>query len=251
MELAGKVALVTDSSRGIGAAIARTFAAHGALVALHGRDSEALSKTHAQILADGGEARLYRAELTSLPAIEAMRNQISVECGPLDILVASAGGSFARPSPIEEIDPVEWDAALTGNLTATFLTVRAFLPEMKSRRSGNIITLSWAAARKPYPVAPVAYAAAKAGVQIFTQDLAAQVGAFGIRANCIAPETILTERNRQRIPPDRLEAMRLQHPIPRLGRPDDISEAALYLASERSSWVTGIILDVAGGAVLV
>jgi 3-oxoacyl-[acyl-carrier protein] reductase len=122
---------------------------------------------------------------------------------------------------------------------------------MKARGSGNIITLSSAAARKPYPVAPVPYAAAKAGVQIFTQDLAAQVGPFGIVANCIAPETILTERNKERIPAEKQEAFRRQHPIQRLGRPEDIGEAALYLASSRSSWITGIVLDVAGGAVMV
>tara|TARA_R110002020_G_scaffold152976_3_gene332097 strand:+ start:418 stop:1173 length:756 start_codon:yes stop_codon:yes gene_type:complete len=251
MELAGKTALVTGSSRGIGAAIARTFAANGAVVILQGRDQDALARVHGQILSEGGKASVYVADLTILPDIEAMRSKIADDCDPVDILVANAGGSFARPALIEEIDPLEWNAAITGNLTATFLTVRAFLPDMKKRGSGNIITLSSAAARKPYPVAPVAYAAAKAGVQIFTQDLAAQVGPFGIRANCIAPETILTERNEPRIPPDRLEAMRLQHPIPRLGRPEDVGQAALYLASERSSWVTGIILDVAGGAVLV
>lgn len=251
MELAGKIALVTGSSRGIGAAIARTFAGNGAFVILHGRDREALATVHAGIIAAGGQAAVYAADLANAAEIEAMREQIDTECGSVDILVANAGGSFARPALIEEIDPNEWNAAIAGNLTATFLTVRAFLPGMKTRGAGNIITLSSAAARKPYPVAPVPYAAAKAGVQIFTQDLAAQVGPFGIRANCIAPETILTDRNQERIPADRLEAMRLQHPIPRLGRPEDIGEAALYLASERSSWVTGIILDVAGGAVLV
>src|SRR5688572_1263667 len=113
----------------------------------------------------------------------------------------------------------KWNASISANLTTTFMTVRAFLPGMKVRGSGNIITLSSAAARKPYPVAPVPYAAAKAGVQIFTQDLAAQAGPFGVRANCIAPETILTERNRERIPVDRQEALRQQHPIPRLGTP--------------------------------
>jgi 3-oxoacyl-[acyl-carrier protein] reductase len=99
-------------------------------------------------------------------------------------------------------------------------------------------------------MAPVAYAAAKAGVQIFTQDLAAQVGPFGIRGNCIAPETILTERNRERIPVEKQEEFRQLHPIRRLGQPQDVGEAALYLASDRASWITGIVLDVAAGAVM-
>ena len=251
MELTNKTALVTGSSRGIGAAIARTFAANGAFVILHGRDADALQAVSGEIHNAGGRASIYTADLTDPSQIESMRLEIDAECGPVDILVANAGGSFARPGLIEEIDPAEWNASIAGNLTATFLTVRAFLPGMKARGSGNIITLSSAAARKPYPVAPVPYAAAKAGVQIFTQDLAAQAGPFGIRANCIAPETILTERNLNNIPADRQEMLRQQHPLPRLGRPEDVSEAALYLASDRSSWVTGVILDIAGGAVLV
>jgi 3-oxoacyl-[acyl-carrier protein] reductase len=190
------------------------------------------------------------ADLTNSKEIDAMRAKIEKEWGAVDILVANAGGGFARPALVEDINLTEWRAAIEGNLTATFLTIRAFLPGMKKRGSGSIITLSSAAARKPYPMAPVAYAAAKAGVQIFTQDLAAQVGPFGIRANCIAPETILTERNKERIPVEKQEEFRQLHPIRRLGQPQDVGEAALYLASDRASWITGIVLDVAGGAVM-
>ena len=97
----------------------------------------------------------------------------------------------------------------------------------------------------------MAYAAAKAGVELLTQDVAAQAGPFNVRVNCIAPETILTERNLERIP----EAQRAQlvdaHPIKRLGTPEDIARAALFLASDSATWITGVILDVAGGAVMV
>jgi 3-oxoacyl-[acyl-carrier protein] reductase len=94
------------------------------------------------------------------------------------------------------------------------------------------------------------YAAAKAGIQLLTQELAAQVGPFGIRANCIAPETILTERNQQRIPAELKPELVEQHPIKRLGTPEDVAQAALFLASDQAAWITGIIIDVAGGAVL-
>ncbi|MFN7022955.1 MAG: SDR family NAD(P)-dependent oxidoreductase [Pseudorhizobium sp.] len=251
MDLDNRIALVTGSSRGIGTAIAKTFAANGATVILHGRDKDALTSVRGEIEASGGRAVYQTADLTSIDDIDAMRARIETEFGTPDILVVNAGGSFARPALVEEIDPDEWRASIEGNLTATFLTVQAFLPGMTARGSENIITLSSAAARKPYPVAPVPYAAAKAGVQIFTQDLAAQVGPFGMVSNCIAPETILSGRNKERIPADKQEAFRRQHPLQRLGRPEGIGEAALYLASSRSSWVTGIVLDVGGGAVMV
>jgi 3-oxoacyl-[acyl-carrier protein] reductase len=131
------------------------------------------------------------------------------------------------------------------------LTIKSVLPGMKQRKSGSIVTISSAAARRPHPNSPIPYAAAKAGVQILTQDLAAQVGPHGIRVNCIAPETILTERNEQRIPAEQQRALVEAHPIRRLGTPEDVAQAALYLVSDESAWITGIILDVAGGSVLV
>ena len=111
--------------------------------------------------------------------------------------------------------------------------------------------MSSAAARRPHPGSPVAYAAAKAGIELLTKDLAAQAGPFGVRAACIAPETILTERNQQQIPADLQEQLVTNHPIRRLGTPEDVAEAALFLASDRASWISGIVLDVAGGSVLV
>jgi 3-oxoacyl-[acyl-carrier protein] reductase len=140
---------------------------------------------------------------------------------------------------------------LDGNLTATFLTIKSFLPGMKERRAGNIITISSAAGRRPHPRSPIAYSVAKAGIELMTQDVAAQAGPYCIRANCIAPETILTERNKQRIPDEQRAALIEDHPIKRLGTPDDVARAALFLASEDASWITGVILDVAGGAVMV
>ena len=115
---------------------------------------------------------------------------------------------------------------------------------------GSIITLSSAAGRKPHPQAPIPYSAAKAGIQILTQEVAAQAGPYGIRVNCIAPEMILTERNLQRISEAQQKSSADQHPLKRLGTPDDIARAALFLASEQADWITGIVLDVAGGAVM-
>jgi 3-oxoacyl-[acyl-carrier protein] reductase len=246
--LDGKVALVTGSSRGIGAAIARRFAREGAKVAVHGRDAAALSAVHSEIEQFGGRAIQAAADVTSYPAIEAMRNRIEQELGPIDILVANAGGSPVPPGSIEDVSESDWRASVDANLTATFLTVKSVLPGMKQRRSGNIITISSAAGHRPHVRSPVAYAAAKAGIELFTKDLALQAGPFGIRANCLAPETILTERNLQQIPEKIRESLVDMHPIRRLGVPDDVAGAALFLVSEDSGWITGMVIDVSGGA---
>jgi 3-oxoacyl-[acyl-carrier protein] reductase len=249
--LEGKVALVTGSSRGIGAAVARCFAREGARVAAHGRDASALTAEVEAIRRDGGIAIAVTGDVTRVEDLERMRDEIERELGTVDILVANAGGNFTMPGPFEDIPVDGWRASLEGNLTATFLTIKTFLPAMKRRGAGNIITISSAAARRPHPRSPVAYAAAKAGIQMLTQHLAVQVGPSGIRANCIAPETILTERNAQQIPDEIKPKLVDMHPIKRLGTPEDVAQTALFLASDRSAWITGMIVDVTGGAVIV
>ncbi len=249
--LAGKVALVTGSSRGIGAAIAKRFAREGARVVVHGRDEQALSAIAGEIERSGGKAIHVTADVTKFAEIETMRGEVERELGPIDILVANAGGSFTAPGPLEEISEEGWHASIDGNLTATFLTIKGILPGMKQRKAGNIITISSAAARRPYPQSPLPYAAAKAGIQILTQVIAAQAGPYGVRVNCIAPETILTERNTARIPDAQKKALLDMHPIKRLGKSEDVAGAALFLASDDAGWISGVVLDVAGGSVMV
>jgi 3-oxoacyl-[acyl-carrier protein] reductase len=249
-DLQGRVAVVSGSSRGIGAAIATLFANHGAEVVVHGRDAPAVGAVVSQIERTGRKAIGIAADLTRYVEIEQMREKVESRLGPVELLVANAGGSTVPPAPIEEISESDWRGSIDGNLTATFLTIKAFLPGMKERGRGNIITISSAAARRPSGRSPLAYAAAKAAIELMSKQLAVQVGPDGIRVNCIAPETILTERNERLIPDDIREQLRITHPIRRLGLPDDVAEAALFLASERSGWISGVTLDVAGGSVV-
>ena len=248
--LSGKVALVTGSSRGIGAAIARRFAEAGAHVAVHGRDAAAVETVCRAIIEGGGRAMAVLGDVTRQPDIERIRGEVEAELGRVDILVANAGGNLSPPGPLENIDDERWRATIDANLTATFLTIKSFLPGMKARRSGAIVTISSTAARRPHPNSPIAYAAAKAGIQLLTQDVAMQAGPFGVRVNCIAPETILTERNREQIPINIQETLIEAHPLRRLGTPEDVAAAALYLVSDDASWITGVVLDVAGGSVM-
>jgi 3-oxoacyl-[acyl-carrier protein] reductase len=251
MRMKDQVVWVTGSSRGIGAGIARRFAAEGAKVALHGRDEAALAAVRADIESAGGRAVGVVGDVTRFADVDRMRNEIEAGLGPIDVLVANAGGSFTPPGPLEEVTEAGWRASIDGNLTATFLTLKSVLPGMKARRRGAIVTVSSAAGRRAHPRSPIPYAAAKAGVELLTQDVAAQVGPFGIRVNCIAPETILTERNEQRIPAPQREELARAHPLPRLGTAEDCARAVLFLASEEAAWITGVVLDVAGGATMV
>ena len=249
-EFDGKVVLVTGSSRGIGAAIAKAFAAEGGRVALHGRDTAALFTVEAGIVNAGGTAKAFTAELTKSEEVEAMRKAIEAAFGVVDILIVNAGGNFTPPAPLEDIPEEGWRLTVDANLTASYLTIKSFLPGMKASGSGNIVTMSSAAARMPNAHSPIAYGAAKAGIIVLTQDLAAQVGKFGIRVNCITPSTILTDRNLAQIAPETREMILKAHALKQLGKPEDVAEAALFLASERSAWITGVTLDVAGGYVM-
>lgn len=248
--LTDRVAVITGSSRGIGAAIAALFAAEGAHVVVHGRDPAALEAVRADIATGGGDVLAVTADLRNLDEIEAMRASVEDRFGPADILVANAGGSPVRPGPVEDISEAEWRTSVEANLTATFLTIKAFLPGMKRLGRGCIITMSSAAARRPTVNSPVGYLAAKSGIQALTQAVALQAGPAGVRANCLAPETIMTERNEQQIPESIRDSLIATHPVRRLGTPADVAHAALFLAADTSGWISGTTLDIAGGSVL-
>ena len=172
------------------------------------------------------------------------------EFGPVELLAAFAGGGIIKPGPAEKVTEQEWHSVLDGNLTATFLTVKSFLPGMIERRSGSIVTMASTAGRLPSQ-APVPYSAAKAGILMFSRNLANEVAQFGIRVNALMPGTILTPfverylKESYADPEEGMASIRKRQLSSELGRPEDVAGAALYLASDESKFVmaSGLVID--------
>jgi len=247
-DLAGKVAVVTGGSGGIGAATCRLLASNGVKVAVNGRDEAKIGAVVDAIRSTGGEALGVAADCTDLAAVERMRKQTEEILGPVGVVAAFAGGGRARPGPVAQTTEEEWHSTVDANLTATFLTLKSFLPGMIERGGGSIVTMASSAARFPTG-APTPYGAAKAGVIMLTSQVANEVGSHNVRVNCLAPHTVLVERTRRFMPEEQQRRIAAQIPLRRLGTPEDVALATLFLASESSSWITGVTLDVAGGTV--
>ena len=247
-DLDGKVAVVTGGSGGIGAATCRLLAANGVKVAVNGREEARIAAVVDAIRSAGGVAIGVAADCSDLTAVELMREQAEEELGPVEVVAAFVGGGRARPGPIAQTTEEEWRSTVDANLTATFFTLKSFLPGMISRGAGSVVTMASSAARFPTG-APAPYAAAKAAVISLTGQVANEVGDQGVRVNCLAPHTVLVGRTQRLMPEEQQRMMAAQIPLGRLGTPEDVALATLFLASESSSWITGVTLDVAGGKV--
>ena len=250
-DLRGKVVLVTGSSRGLGAETCRAFAANGSKVVVNGRGQEAIDAVVNEIREQGGEATGVAADCTQLSDLEAMRKTVTTAFGPVDVLAAFVASGDSRPGPLETVTEEAWRGSVDGSLTSTFLTLKTFLPAMIERKSGAVITMASAAARLPHVEAPLAYSAAKAGVVMLTRNVAVQVAPYSVRVNCLAPSAILNDRMRQVMSQEQQEQLAASFPLGRIGRAEDVAQATLFLASDASSWITGITLDIAGGRITV
>jgi 3-oxoacyl-[acyl-carrier protein] reductase len=248
-DLGGRVALVTGGSRGIGAATCRRLAADGVRVAIGGRDEKAISAVCADIIKAGGTALPVPADVTDAQALQAAIDEITRELGPITILAAFAGGNGA-PTPSTQLTADRWRAVLESDLTATFLTISAVLPAMIGAGGGSIVTMSSAAGRAPSE-ANVAYAVAKAGVAMLTRHLANELGPQQVRVNCLAPSAVRNEKMERYMSTEQFAQLAAAFPLGRIGEPADVAAAAAFLASDASSWITGVTLDLSGGRVIV
>ncbi len=247
LRLDGKRALITGATKGIGADIARTFAAAGATLVLSGRDRAQLDAARTTLAADFGvEVAVAQIDLADPQAPAELAAHAGSVFGGLDILVNNAG--ISHPEPVIATDPAHFDQTIAINLRAPALLAAAVGADMvRQHIAGSIITVASAAALAPLPE-HYAYCASKAGLVMATKVLARELGAHGIRANSVCPTVVLTEMG-QRVWGEETKAapMLARIPLGRFAIPRDVSETVLWLASDAAAMISGVDIPVDGG----
>jgi len=238
--LAGRCALVTGASGGIGAEIARTLHAQGALVALSGTRREALDALAAEL---GERCAVVPANLADPAAADALVGAAEAALGPLDILVNNAG--VTRDGLVLRMKDEDWASVLDVNLGAAFRLSRASLKGMLRRRRGRIVSIG-SIVGETGNAGQANYAAAKAGLVGLTKALAAEAASRGITVNCISPGFIDTPMTAS-LNESQRSALSGRIPLGRLGQPADVAAACVFLASDEAGWITGATLHVNGG----
>jgi NAD(P)-dependent dehydrogenase (short-subunit alcohol dehydrogenase family) len=241
--LAGRVALVTGASRGIGAACARALLAAGASVSIGARDEHSLF-TLADSLDAPGRVLALATDVTDAAALGRLIEATVERFGRLDAAINSAG-TIHRPAPIADIDPDEFDRVVATDLRGVYLSMRAEIPAMLEAGGGTIVNISSAAGIKGVP-GMSAFAAAKAGVIALTRTAALDYSGRNIRVNAIAPGPILAGPILNG-PPQAREQVAAMVPVRRMGQPEEVAAAAVWLSSGQSSFVTGTTLVIDGG----
>ena len=243
MKLSGKVALVTGGSRGIGFATAKILSEHGATVTITAKNKERLEKAVLEI----PNAIGIVADIRKTDEVKNVVNKIIEKFGKLDILVNNAG-IFPEIKKLHEIDEDEWNKVLDVNLTGQFRYTKESIPHLQ-KTSGSIINISSDAGIKAYQGFNAdAYSASKAALILLTKCWALEYSKNKIRVNCICPGVVDTDMTKPFLKTDKdREFMDNEHPIGRIGQPEEVANAVLYFASDDASWTTGAILTVDGG----
>jgi 3-oxoacyl-[acyl-carrier protein] reductase len=245
--LEGKIALVTGASRGLGRAMATALSQAGAHVVLVARDAGRLAEVAEGLIAQGGKATVLALDLCDEAAVRSGVREVGQRLGRIDILVNNAG--IIRRGTIETMTEEDWDRVIAVNLKGTFNCCRAVIDPMKRQGCGNIVNVSSIAAKTGDITSAPGYGSAKAGGDALMKTLARQLAPCGIRVNAVAPHAIETEMSAQ-WPEEKRREIIASIPLGRLGRPEDVAEAVLFLASESASFITGEILDVNGGMLM-
>jgi NAD(P)-dependent dehydrogenase (short-subunit alcohol dehydrogenase family) len=245
LDFAGRVVLVTGAGSGIGHGIAARFAAAGAAIAVHYHTSAAGAEALAQQVAErGGRAVAVQADLTDAASVAGLVARVVAALGRLDVLVNNAG--IYPLHGLLDMTPEQWDAVVDANLRSVFLCTQAAAKQMITQGEGGaIVNITSIEAENPAPMHSH-YNAAKGGVLMHTRAAAGELGPHGIRVNAVAPGLIWRDGIEQGWP-DGVARYRRAAPLGRLGMPEDVADACLFLASPGARWITGASLTVDGG----
>ncbi len=239
-----QVCIVTGASRGIGEAIARRFYSAGARLALLDVNGEGAGQVAGSLDPSGDRTLSVRADVSAEKEVQGAVEKTVERFGRIDVVVNCAG--ILRHLPIEQMSLEDFESVVRVNLTGTFIVCRAVVPVMKKQGRGKIVNMASLAGRTGRPGVGVNYAASKAGIIGLTRTLAREVGPAGIYVNAIAPGPILTRLTRQ-VPAEVFAQWNVGRAVNKDGLPEDVAEAALFLASDQSDWITGMTLDINGG----
>lgn len=244
-----RVAIVTGAGRGLGEAIARTLAAHGARVVVADLEGESATRVAREIVRGpaGGSARAVALDVADWEAVHAMVDETVDLDGSVDILVNNAALSISRP--FWEIEPGEWDQVLTVNLRGVFAGCRAAGAHMRRRGWGRIVNLSSLAGQQGGVNGGAHYAASKAGIIVLTKILAAELARDGVTVNAVAPAAIASPIL-DAMPVERQEAIAASIPVGRIGTPEEVAAIVAFLACEQAGYITGATIDVNGGLLM-
>ncbi|MFN7993871.1 MAG: glucose 1-dehydrogenase [Bryobacteraceae bacterium] len=243
MRLKGKGALITGGASGIGRAIAERFAQEGAAVLVS--DYADGADVARGIEAAGGKAKFFRADVSQSSQVASMVDAALEFCGSIDILCNAAGVLYY--GTILDTDEESWARVIGINLTGTFLCNRAVVPHMVRKGGGSIINVASTTGAHDACAGAAAYVSSKGGVMLLTRAMAIDHAKQGIRVNALCPGPTDTPMLRNALSPERLEAFARTYPMGRLGRPEELANGALFLASDESSFVTGTAFYVDGG----
>jgi NAD(P)-dependent dehydrogenase (short-subunit alcohol dehydrogenase family) len=252
MRLKDKIALITGSGSGIGRSSALLFAGEGATVIVNDLDAEKGAETAAEIRAKGGEAAFLQADVTNPDSVRAMADEALNRFGRIDVLFNNAG--ISGVGAIHEVEPEAWDRVISVNIRGVYLPCKYVLPSMMERRSGCIINMSSCIAEIGL-ARRASYAATKGAVLALTKSMQVDYAPYNIRVNALLPGTILTPfverylRQSYDDPEKAMESLRKRQLSGDLGRPEDVAQAALFLASDESKFMMGSPLYIDGGVV--